>query len=140
MRVVFDTNVIVAGLAVRGLCHELIEIHLPRHQPILSPDLWDELLSTLGDKLGLEPAELPFLDLYSRHSTWVEPAPLARRVCRDPDDDRVLAAAIAGEAEAIVTGDADLLVLEAFEGVRILAPRGFLETSGSSRWGNAPPS
>ncbi len=127
MKVVFDTNVIVAGLAVRGLCHELIELHLPLHQPILSPGLWEELLSTLRDKLGLQPADLPFLELYRRHSAWVDPAPLARRVCRDPDDDRVLATAVAGEAETIVTGDGDLLVLEAFQGIRILTPRGFLE-------------
>ena len=127
MKVVFDTNVVVAGLAVRGLCHELIELHLPLHQPILSPDLWDELISALRDKLGLQPDELPFLELYRRHSTWVEPAPLENPVCRDPDDDRVLAAAIAGEAETIVTGDRDLLVLEAFESVRIVSPREFLE-------------
>lgn len=129
MKVVFDTNVIVAGLAVRGLCHELIELHLPLHQSILSRDLWNELLTTLREKLGLQPAELPFLDLYHQHSTWVEPAPLDPRVCRDPDDDRVLAAALAGEAEAIVTGDDDLLVLGDFEGVRIVTPRGFLELS-----------
>ncbi len=127
MRVVFDTNVVVAGLAARGLCHELIELHLPVHQPILSPDLWKELISALRDKLGLEPDELPFLELYRRHSTWVEPARLEAPVCRDPDDDRVLAAAIAGEAEALVTGDGDLLVLGAFQGVRIVSPREFLE-------------
>ena len=127
MKVVFDTNVVVAGLAVRGLCHEIIEVHLPLLRPILSPDLWEELLSALEDKLGLRPEELPFLDLYRRHSTWVEPTPLEQPVCRDPDDDRVLAAALAGEAEAIVTGDRDLLVLDVFEGVRIVTPRGFLE-------------
>ena len=127
MKVVFDTNVVVAGLVVRGLCHELIELHLPLQQPILSPDLWDELISALRAKLGLQPDELPFLELYRRHSTWVEPARLENPVCRDPDDDRVLAAAIAGGAEAIVTGDRHLLILEAFETVRIVSPREFLE-------------
>lgn len=47
-------------------------------------------------------------------------------IARDPDDDdAVLAAAIAGEASAIVTGDRDLLVLGEHHGVRIVTPRDF---------------
>lgn len=127
MRVVFDTNVIIAGLVARGLCHELIEVYLPDHEAVLSPRLWDELTETLGEKLGLEPGELPFLDLYRRHAHWVDPPALERPVSRDPADDWVLATAKAGDADAIVTGDDDLLVLGRFEGVEILDPRGFLE-------------
>ena len=127
MRLVFDTNVIVAGLVVRGLCHELVETHLPLHETILSRPLWEELTTVLRDKFGLQPEELPFLDLYRRHSLWVEAQPLREPVSRDSTDDWVLATAIAGEADAIVTGDDDLLVLRAFEGVEILDPRGFLE-------------
>jgi predicted nucleic acid-binding protein len=52
---------------------------------------------------------LPVLTLYLRHATWTDPPPLDRPVSRDPDDDWGLAAAVAGEAEAIVTGDEDLL-------------------------------
>jgi putative PIN family toxin of toxin-antitoxin system len=127
VRIVFDTNVIVAGLVSEGLCHELVETHLPDNAAILSRVLWDELVEKLRDKFGLAAGDLPLLDLYRRHATWVEPRPLDEPVCRDPDDDCVLATAIAGEAEAIVTGDNDLLALGGYQGVAILSPRQLIE-------------
>ena len=127
MRLVFDTNVIVAGLVSEGLSHEVVETHLPDHTAILSRVLWDELVEKLRDKFDLAAGDLPLLDLYRRHATWVEPRPLDEPACRDPDDDWVLATAIAGQAEAVVTGDDDLLALGEYEGVAILSPRRFLE-------------
>ena len=127
MRLVFDTNVIVAGLVSEGLCHEVVETHLPDHTAILSRILWDELAETLRDKFALAAGGLPLLDLYRRHATWVEPQPLDKPVCRDPDDDWVLATAIAGQADAVVTGDDDLLALGDYQGVAILNPRQLLE-------------
>ena len=52
----------------------------------------------------------------------IEPAPLAQPVCRDPDDDQVLALAVAAKVELIITGDDDLLSLTSFEGIAIIAP------------------
>ena len=133
MRVVFDTNVIIAGLVARGLCHELVETHLPMHDALLSQRLWDELVRNLRDKFELELEDLPVLHLYRRHAEWVEPQALESPVSRDPDDDWVLATAVAGKAEAIVTGDDDLLILDSFRGIEILTPRRFLERDLSSR-------
>jgi len=133
VKLVFDSNVIVAGLVSEGLCHELLETHLPDHTAILSRTLWDELVEKLWSKFGLTADDLPLLDLYRRHATFVEPQPLEKPACRDPDDDWVLATAIAGQAEAIVTGDGDLLALGAFQGVAILSPRQFLERLAGTR-------
>ncbi len=127
MRVVFDTNVIVAGIVAEGLCREIVEDHIPEHTPILSRWLWDELVEKLQTKFDLDPLGLPLLGLYRRFATWVEPAELQPPVCRDPEDDWVLATALAGAAEAIVSGDDDLLVLRRYRGVPILSPRQFLE-------------
>jgi hypothetical protein len=127
LRLVFDTNLVVAGLVAEGLCREILELHLPRHAPVLSQRLWDELVTKLREKFDLEVDELPLLALYRRHATWVEPAALGGPASRDPDDDWVLATAVAGEVEAIVTGDADLLTLRSYRGIAILTPRGFLE-------------
>ena len=89
MKLVFDTNVVVAGIVAEGLCREILEIHVPEHEVILSQVLWDELVATLRRKFGLAPDDLPILALYRQHSTWCEPAALAEAVCRDPDDDWV---------------------------------------------------
>jgi putative PIN family toxin of toxin-antitoxin system len=118
--------VIVAGIVAEGLCREILEIHVPEHTAILSEVLWDELVSTLRRKFGLAPDDLPILALYKRHADWCQPAKLAEAVCPDPDDDWVLATALAGEAELIVTGDADLLTLVAYSGIAVLSPRQFL--------------
>ena len=58
--------------------------------------------------------------------TVVSPLGLASQVCRDPDDDNILAAAMGGNCDCIITGDKDLLVLRAYEGINILSPRDFL--------------
>jgi putative PIN family toxin of toxin-antitoxin system len=125
--VVFDTSVVVAGVVAEGLCREIVEIQLPQHLAVLSRRLWDELVTKLREKFDLELDELPLLHLYRRHAVWVEAPPLEEPACRDPDDDWVLATAVAGEAEVIVTGDGDLLDLGGFRGIAILSPRGFLE-------------
>jgi len=52
-------------------------------------------------------------------------------VCRDPADDAVLAAAVEGRADAIVTGDADLLDLHEYQGIAIITPRAFLDLIGA---------
>ncbi len=132
MRVVFDTNVVVAGIVAEGLCREILEIHVPEHTAILSQVLWDELVSTLRRKFGLTPDDLPILALYRQHADWCEPSKPAEAVCRDADDDWVLATAVKGNAEAIVTGDADLLTIEKYSGITILSPRRFVARQAQS--------
>lgn len=123
MRVVFDTNVIIAGIVARGLCHEIVSQHLPQHEAILSRPLWTELTGKLREKFHLSPARLPVLALYRKHAVWVQARALDKPACRDPDDDWVLATALAGDAEVIVTGDPDLLDMIAWQGIRIETPR-----------------
>jgi uncharacterized protein len=48
------------------------------------------------------------------------------RACRDPDDDKLLETAVFGNADCLVTGDKDLLVLDPFQGIPIITPSGFM--------------
>ena len=127
MRLVLDTNVFVAAVVADGLCRDLVRMRVRPHTIITSEPLLEELQTTLRVKFKANPGKLPLLAALREQAEMVAPARLGERVCRDKDDDVVLATAVAGKADIIVTGDDDLLVLKKFRGIRILSPRKFLE-------------
>ena len=127
MTVVFDTNVVVAALLTNGLCHECFRRTVRRRLLVSSPALLKELESTLRRKFAVITATAEFLATLRDQVRLVDPIPLPARVCSDEDDDLVLATALAAEADSVVTGDQDLLVLGAYQGVRLVPPREFLE-------------
>ncbi len=127
MRLVVDTNVLLAAVLADGLCRDLVRKRLRSHHLITSQALLDELAGQIGRRFALEPGEVPLLAAYRERATWVSAPPLPQPVCRDRDDDVVLTTAIAAKADAVVTGDHNLLVLGQHAGIRLLSPRQFLE-------------
>ena len=127
MRVVCDTNVLIAALVADGLCRDIVKRRLPRVDLFVSLELLRELDRTLRGKFGAAAATLPFLKVYRERAQLVTPDRLPAPVCRDPDDDVVIATAIAARADVILTGDDDLLVLRRHGPIRILSPRQFVE-------------
>ncbi|HEV2146337.1 MAG TPA: putative toxin-antitoxin system toxin component, PIN family [Longimicrobiaceae bacterium] len=126
MRLVLDTNVLLAAFVSRGVCHDLLE-HCERAHRIVASEF---ILEEFADKL-LRKFKVPSdkvqraVALLRPRMEVIEPPPLDLPTCRDPDDDWVLATALAGQCACIVTGDKDLLTLEVFSGIRILPPSAF---------------
>jgi putative PIN family toxin of toxin-antitoxin system len=67
-----------------------------------------------------------FLAALTREAEWVD-ADTQIKACRDPKDDKFLELAVSGQGTHIVTGDSDLLALNPFRSIEILAPHRFLE-------------
>jgi uncharacterized protein len=124
--VVLDTNVFVAAMVAKGLCHEVVMRSLGSCTVATSQSLLDELEHTLRAKFALGPAGMSFLEQLHLRVRIVEPTRLKSRVSRDADDDVVLATAVAAGATLIVTGDQDLLVIGRYNGIDIVSPRDFL--------------
>ena len=126
MRLLFDTNVLIAALVARGTCSDLLEHCVRQHVVISSQPLLDELRDVLERKFHQREVDVrSALRLFAETFTLVTPDVLDPPICRDRDDDVVLATALAGECAAIVTGDQDLLILDPFRGIRVLAPPAF---------------
>ena len=129
MRVVIDTNVLFSGLLWRGAPHDLIEaIRSGSVGLASSPALLNELdavISRAKFNAILERSSTPrerTLSEVRQLAEIISPPPLPAPVCRDPDDDEVLAVAVAAQAELIVSGDDDLLALGSYAGIRIVTP------------------
>ena len=130
-RFVFDTNVIVSAVLFnnsvpgqafsRALSHGMI---------LVSRALMGELSRVLGrdrfDRYVTREERDAFLVSLIRESNLIGISQVVQ-VCRDPEDDQILELAVNGNATYIVTGDADLLVLNPFRGIEIVTPAAFLK-------------
>lgn len=129
--VVIDTNVWLSAAITRNgtaatLCRLLIERNF---QPAFSPGTFDELASRLFlpkfDRfLGMD-SRRRFLANARNSAHWCNlPLPLTTQIgCRDLDDDKFIALALAVQAMRLITGDDDLLCLDPLGELRILTPR-----------------
>jgi uncharacterized protein len=126
MKLVLDTNVLIAALITKGVCAELLEHCVLRHRLVSSDQILAEVRKHLLGKFKFSEAEAEeATDLLRSQTALVLPDPLDAPVCRDPDDDLILATAIAGEARCVITGDKDLLVIGRFRDIEILRPSEF---------------
>ena len=128
MRVFLDTNVLVSAVATRGLCADVLQTVLAEHQLVLGEAVLGELQRVLRQKLRLSTDIAHEMDEFLRgEAELVDDAPTLDLQVRDPDDALVLAEAVAGKVDILVTGDRDLLDLAEGSPVRVVTPRGFWE-------------
>jgi putative PIN family toxin of toxin-antitoxin system len=127
VRLVLDTNTALSGLLWGGTPGRLIDAAeagqvelassaalLAELQGVLSREKFAKQLA----KRGITVADV--FDGYAAMVTLVAPAAIAPTITRDPADDQVLAAALAAQADLIVSGDAHLLDLKSFKGIEIV--------------------
>lgn len=128
VRIVADTNTVVSGLLWHGPPRQILDTaRLGNIQIVTSLSLLHELEDVLrrpklASRLALANTSVEELVLgYASLATIVEPASITAVVLDDPDDDAVLACALAAAVDIIVSGDRHLLELGAFQGIPVLA-------------------
>jgi putative PIN family toxin of toxin-antitoxin system len=127
---VLDTNVLLAGLLTRGVCEALLDVCLgdPGHRVFTSEAILGEFADKAEIKFRIPASKVQStVETLRRQMAVVLPAPVDAAVCRDPADLMVLGTLLAADADCLVTGDKELLVLERFAGHPIFSPRQCLE-------------
>jgi len=132
-RLVIDSNVWIAALiSPAGTARQLVDAVLDNDIDILmSEETFAELVSRLDrpkfDRYREPEAWNLFLSELVELALWLEDAGTATGISRDADDDKFLALAVTGQADAIISGDSDLLELVTHDGIPVLTPAQFLQ-------------
>lgn len=129
-RLVIDTNLWVSRLLLpKSVSAQAVDKAMRWGQPLMSHETLSELTKVLArpkfDRYVSREGRQQFL---RKLGGVVKLVPIVQRVqiCRDPKDDKFLDLALAGQAEYLLTGDNDLLVLNPFHGIKIITPTDWL--------------
>ncbi len=134
MRVVLDANVVISALITpQGAMAQVLDFWKQGvYELVLSPAVLDEIARVahyprIQERYRLDDAQIEeFVHLLSEEATLIEPTLRVQVMADDPDDDRYVECAVAAGADLIVTGDAHLLKLGDYQGIRITKPGDFL--------------
>lgn len=131
MKIVLDTNVLISGLFwSNGPPRTLLEMWLAGRISVLaSQEIINEyraIVQRLSKKRNVDVTRL--LERLLMLVDYVMVSPLPIQVCDDPDDDKFIAAAVAGRAKYLVTGDRALLRVKRFRRMEIITPSAFLKS------------
>jgi putative PIN family toxin of toxin-antitoxin system len=128
MRVVFDTNIVVSALVFPGGQGDvaLRRIIAGMEQLVVSKAILDELLDVLSRKFARDAEELAHVAVFVSELAMIVAPKRRLRVVQDDPDNRILECALAGSADAIVTGDKALLALKDFENITVVTLRSYL--------------
>ncbi len=134
MRIFFDTNVLVSAFATRGLCADLFSHVLLEHEMIVGEVVLVELHRALRDRIKLPRGLIDEIDDLLRDAVLV-PRPKAHLNLgiSDPDDEWIVASAVAGKADVLVTGDSSLLEAISRLPLPVVNPRGLWDRLRASR-------
>jgi putative PIN family toxin of toxin-antitoxin system len=125
VKVFFDTNVLIAAFATRGLCADLFAHVLLEHDLVVGEVVLTELRTKPRTKLKLPKKTIDEIEAQLRDGIVVKtPAKHLGLKISDQDDEWVVASAVAGGADVLVTGDAAVLKLRKRAPLPILSPRG----------------
>jgi putative PIN family toxin of toxin-antitoxin system len=130
LRSVFDNNLLVSAALLVGVPRQAFDKLLGNGVVLVSVPVLLELAEVLNrpkfDKYVTHDERMRFMVSFLKVAEMVE---IRETIvaCRDPKDDKLLELAVSGNADFLVTGDKDLLVLSPFRGVEIITPREFLD-------------
>jgi putative PIN family toxin of toxin-antitoxin system len=125
---VLDTNVLISAIVFKGVPEKILKLCILENKfdSVISPEILAELRTKLKFKFGFPDGLIKEWELILKNTLKNMLPFYNTKVCRDPDDNKILDLAIFSGAKYIITGDKDLLSLGKYKDIMIITPTDFL--------------
>ena len=133
MRAVLDTNVVMSAIFFGGTPTKIVRAAFSKKVQLVASRAVMSEYREVAERLHEQFPSVNYcrpLSILESKVTMVRPVALGQTVCRDPDDDAIIACALGGKAKVICSGDGDLLALNGFRRLEIMAPSDFCQQMG----------
>jgi putative PIN family toxin of toxin-antitoxin system len=130
VKIVLDTNVFISGIFFSGPPYQILKawkdkkIHIVLSQEIVTE--YQRIAEALADKYPIVDIS-EIIELVTIYCEIVETKGFEIFECEDPDDNKFIECAMAGNCKIIVSGDKHLLKLSGFNNISVLTPRKFVD-------------
>ena len=124
---VLDTNILISAIVFKGIPERILKLCILENKfdGVISPEILAELVKKLKFKFGFSDELIKEWELIFKN-TFKNMLPFYNtKVCRDPDDNKIIDLAVFSGAEYIITGDKDLLSLGKYKDIKIITPTDF---------------
>ena len=130
MRAVLDTNVVISAIFFGGMPLKIVRAAFVKKVELVASRAVLREYREVVERLHVQFPSVNYrrpLSILESKLIIVRPVALGETVCRDPDDDAIIACALGGKAKVICSGDDDLLALNGFRGLEIMQPSDFCQ-------------
>lgn len=130
MRTVLDTNVVISAIFFGGMPLKIVRAAFAKKVELVASRAVLREYREVAERLHVQFPSVNYrrpLSILESKLIIVRPVALGETVCRDPDDDAIIACALGGKAKVICSGDDDLLALNGFRGLEIMQPSDFCQ-------------
>lgn len=130
MRAVLDTNVVISAIFFGGMPLKIVRAAFAKKVELVASRAVLREYREVAERLHVQFPSVNYrrpLSILESKLVIVRPVALGETVCRDPDDDAIIACALGGKAKVICSGDDDLLALNGFRGLEIMQPSDFCQ-------------
>ncbi len=122
MRILFDTNVLVSAFLAGGSCYDVIEDSIHGYELYYTAFIINEFDRILRNNFRFSGAVInEFVSFIKNFFVKGNTADKINNICKDKDDNQLLADAVINKVDVIITGDKDLLVLKTYKGIKIVS-------------------